>query len=76
MEENPLYPFYVDLYRFVRGLRPRLLANPTMKRLKKTGRSDPFSVCIICGIRALQKERGKRRLIDTLQWMMLERYLG
>jgi len=33
-------------------------------------------ITFICGIRALQKEMGARRLIDTLQWMMLERYLG
>lgn len=75
-EDNPLFPVFVDLYRFVKNLRVRLLTNPTMKNVKPMQRSDSISVCIICGIRALQKEMGARRLIDTLQWMMLERYLG
>lgn len=75
-EDNPLFPVFLDLYRFVKNLRVRLLANPTMKNVRPMERSDSISVCIICGIRALQKEIGARRLIDTLQWMMLERYLG
>lgn len=73
--DNPFYPVYLDLYKFVRGLRQKLLLNPTMKNVKKMEKSDSLSICIVCGIRALQKERGDRRLIDTLQWMLLERYL-
>ena len=75
-EDNPLFPVYLDLYKFVRGLRIKLLGNPAMKNVKPLERSDSLVVCIICGIRALQKEKGAKRLIDTLQWMMIERYLG
>ncbi len=75
-EGNLLYPVYLDLYNFVRGLRTRLLGNPAVKHLKPMERSDSLLVCIICGIRALQKEKGVKRPIDTLQWMMIERYLG
>lgn len=75
-EENLLYPVYLDLYKFVRGMKAKLLGNPTMKGVKPMERSDSLVVCIICGIRALQKEKGAKRPIDTLQWMMMERYLG
>ena len=76
VEESPHFPAYLDLYQFIRGLRPRLLMNPTMKNLREVGRIDSLSVCIICGIRALQKEMGVKRLLNTLQWKLLERYLG
>ena len=76
VKEGPLFPVFLDLYQFVKGLRTKLLANPTMKNVKRMERSDSLSVCIVCGIRAIQKERGAKRLIDTLQWMLLERYLG
>lgn len=76
MEDNPLFPVYLDLYKFVKGLRPKLLMNPTMNNVRRMGKSDALSVCVICGIRALQKEKGAGRPIDTLQWMLLERYLG
>jgi hypothetical protein len=75
-EDNLLFPVFLDLYQFVRGLRTKLLGNPAMKNVKPMERSDSLVVCIVCGIRALQKEKGAKRLIDTLQWMMLERYLG
>lgn len=75
-EDNPYSPIYLDLYKFVRSLRTRLLGDPTMKQAKTLERSDSLLVCIICGIRALQKEKGGKRPIDTLQWMVLERYLG
>jgi len=76
VEKSPLFPVFLDLYKFVKGFRIKLLANPTMKNVKQMQKSDSLSICIVCGIRALQKERGNRRLIDTLQWMLLERYLG
>jgi hypothetical protein len=76
IEESPLFPVYSDLYRFVKGLRPKLLKNPTMKNAKGIEKLDSISVCIICGIRALQKERGVEHLITTFQWKLLERYLG
>lgn len=75
-EGNPLVTTYRDLFQFVRGLRTRLLGNPSLKHMKPMERSDALTVCILCGIRALQKERGTKRPIDTIQWMMLERYLG
>jgi len=75
-EDNPYFPAYLDLFKFVRSLRTKLLGNPSMKDVKPLGKSDSLVVCIICGIRALQKEKGAKRPIDTLQWMVLERYLG
>lgn len=74
--ESPLYPVYLDLYRFIKSLRQKLLTNPTMKNVKEMKRLDSLSVCIVCGIRALQKEKGAKRLMNTLQWKLLERYLG
>jgi len=76
VEEGPLFPVFLDLYKFVTKLRPKLLANPTMSNLKKMEKSDSLCVCIICGIRALQMESGAKRLLNTLHWILLERYLG
>jgi len=76
VDKSPLFPIFLDLHKFIRGLRTKLLTNPTMKNVRKMEKTDSFSVCIICGIRALQKERGAKRLIDTIQWMLLERYWG
>jgi hypothetical protein len=76
IDKSPLFPIFLDLHKFVKGLRTKLLTNPTMKNVKKMEKTDSLSVCVICGIRALQKERGAKRLIDTIQWMLLERYLG
>ena len=76
MDKSPLFHIFLDLHKFIRGLRTKLLTNPTMKNVRKMEKADSLSVCIVCGIRALQKERGAKRLIDTIQWMLLERYLG
>jgi hypothetical protein len=76
VEESPLYPVLLDLYQFIRNLRPKLLTNPTMNHVKKTGKMDSLCVCIICGIRAMQRERGNKWLLNTLHWILLERYLG
>ncbi|MCX8118419.1 MAG: hypothetical protein N3G78_10845 [Desulfobacterota bacterium] len=75
-EAAPLMAVYRDLYRFVKEMRVRLLGHPSVQGMKSLERSDSLVVCILCGIRALQKERGAKRPIDTLQWMILERYLG
>jgi len=75
-EESLHYSVFLDLYHFIKGLRIKLLTNPTMKNIKEMGRLDSLSICIICGIRALQKELGAKRLMNTLQWKLLERYLG
>ena len=76
VEESQFFSIFLDLYRFVRNLRTRLLTNPTMKNVWKTERSDSLCVCIISGIRALQMEGGSKRLLNTLHWILLERYLG
>ena len=76
LEESPLYPVFLDLYQFIRNLRPKLLTNPTMNNVKKMGKMDPLSACIICGIRAMQREREETWLLNTLHWILLERYLG
>lgn len=73
-QSSPLFPIYRDLYQFVKELRMKLLTDPSMKNVKGVGKSDPLSICIVCGIRALQKEKGFERPLDTLQWMILERY--
>jgi len=75
IDKSPFFPIFFDLHKFIRGLRTKLLTNPTMKNVKKMEKADSLSVCIVCGIRGLQKERGAKRLIDTIQWMLLERYL-
>jgi hypothetical protein len=76
VEESSLFPVFLDLYKFVKNLRPKLLMNPTMSNVKKMEKSDSLCVCILCGIRALQRESGAKRLLNTLHWILLERYLG
>lgn len=75
VEESSLYPVFLDLYQFINRLRTQLLVDPTMKNVWKMEKTDPLSVCIICGIRALQKEGGARTMLNTLHWILLERYL-
>lgn len=76
VEEGPFFSAFSDLYQFVIHLRPKLLMNPTMKNVKMMEKSDSLCLCIICGIRALQMEIGAKRLLNTLHWILLERYLG
>jgi len=76
VEESQFFSIFLDLYRFVRNLRTKLLTNSTMKNVWKTEKSDSLCVCIISGIRALQIESGSKRLLNTLHWILLERYLG
>jgi len=76
VEESSLFPIFLDLYKFVIHLRTRLLSNPTMKDVRKMEKSDSLITCIICGIRALQKESGAKQLLNTIHWVLLERYLG
>jgi hypothetical protein len=75
VEESPFYSVFLDLYKFVKNLRPKLLTNPTMNNVKRMEKSDSLCLCIICGIRALQMESGAKRLLNTLHWILLERYL-
>ena len=76
VEESSLFPIFLDLYKFVIHLRTRLLSNPTMMDVRKMGKSDSLITCIICGIRALQKESGAKQLLNTIHWILLERYLS
>jgi len=76
VEESSLFSVFLDLYKFVIHLRTKLLPNPTMKNAKKMEKSDSLVVCIISGIRALQKETGAKQLLNTIHWILLERYLG
>jgi len=64
-----------DLVRFIAEQRIKLLGNPTMRETKGMEKMDPLSVCIICGIRVLQRERGLPGMINTLKMKLLERYL-
>src|SRR4030043_1812739 len=57
VDRSSLFPIFLDLHKFIRGFRTKLLTNPTMKNVRKMEKTDSLSVCIICGIRALQKER-------------------
>jgi hypothetical protein len=75
-EETSLFHVFLDLYRFINNMRTKLLMNPTMNNVKRMEKSDSLCVCILCGIRALQMERGAKRPINTLHWILLERYLG
>ncbi len=65
-----------DLDRFIAEQRIKLRGNPTMREAKGMEKMDPLSVCIICGIRVLQRERGLPGMINTMKLKLLERYLG
>jgi hypothetical protein len=65
-----------DLDQFIAKQRVKLLGNPAMREAKGIERMDSLSVCIICGIRALQKERGLPGMMNTMKLKLLERYLG
>ncbi len=76
VEESPFFSAFLDLYQYIIRLRPKLLTNPTMQHVKRMEKSDSLCLCIICGIRALQRESGATRLLNTLHWILLERYLS
>ncbi len=76
VEESPLFAVFLDLYKFLIHLRTKLLSNPTMKDMRKMEKSDSLITCIVCGIRALQKENGAKQLLNTIHWILLERYLS
>jgi hypothetical protein len=75
VEESPFFSAFLDLYKYINHLRPKMLTNPTMQNVKRMEKSDSLCLCIICGIRALQRESGATRLLNTLHWILLERYL-
>ena len=75
VEDSLLFSVFLDLYKYIIHMRPKLLTNPTMQNVKRMEKSDSLCLCIICGIRALQRESGATRLMNTLHWILLERYL-
>ncbi len=64
------------IYQFILAERIRLLSEQSMKKAKKMGAVDPISVCIVCGIRALQRERGLHGLMSTMKFKIMERYFA
>jgi hypothetical protein len=73
---SPEYESLRDLDRFIAEQRGNLLGNPTMREAKGMEKMDPLSVCIVCGIRVLQGERGLPGMINTMKLKLLGRYLG
>ncbi|NIQ38766.1 MAG: hypothetical protein GTN81_09265 [Proteobacteria bacterium] len=67
---------YREIYRFICHQRVSLLKEPSMRNAKKLERTDPILLCIICGIRAIQKEMGHEGLIDTIKFGLLEKNLA
>lgn len=65
-----------DLSQFIAKQRRKLLGNPTMREAKGLEKTDSLSICIICGIRVLQRERGLSGVMNTMKLQLLERYLG
>ncbi len=64
------------IYRFILDEKINLLSEPSMKNAKGMGAIDPISVCIVCGVRALQSERGLQGLMSTLKFKVMERYFA
>lgn len=70
-----VYKTYLDLYRFIIQERIKLANEPSMKKAKGTEDLDPITVCIVCGIRYLQKQFGMPGLLSTMRLKLLQRYL-
>ncbi|NIO04373.1 MAG: hypothetical protein GTN74_07070 [Proteobacteria bacterium] len=62
-----------EIYRFICHERVALLKEPSMRKARKGERTEPITLCIICGIRAIQKERGHTTLLDTIKFGLLEK---
>lgn len=73
-ERDTTYDTYLDLYKFIIQERIKLMREPSMKGAKATEDLDPITVCIVCGIRALQKELGLSGLMNTMRLKLLQRY--
>lgn len=65
-----------EIYKFILHRRILLLSEPSMKKARGMGSIDPISVCIVCGIRALQKERNLHGLMSTMKFRLMERYFS
>jgi hypothetical protein len=73
---TPEYDAWRDLDQFIANQRIKLLGNPSMRDARGIEKVDPLSVCIVCGIRALQREKGLPGAMNILKLKLLERYLG
>lgn len=73
-ELDAAYDTYLDLYKFIIQERIKLMREPSMKGAKGTEDLDPITVCIVCGIRALQKELGLPGSMNTMRLKLLQRY--
>lgn len=73
---SPEYDALRDLDQFIGNQRIKLLRNPRMRDAKGIEKMDSLWVCIVCGIRALQREKGLPETMNTLKMKLLERYLG
>jgi len=74
--ESPEYKALRDLDQFILKGRKELLGNPALREAKGIEGMDPLSVCIICGIRVLQRERGLPGMMNTMKLKLLQRYLA
>lgn len=64
------------IYQFILNERIRLRSEQSMKNAKRMGAIDPITVCIVCGIRALQKEKGLQGFMSTIKFKVMERYFA
>ncbi|RLB05131.1 MAG: hypothetical protein DRG50_07775 [Deltaproteobacteria bacterium] len=74
VELDTAYDNYLDLYKFIIHERIKLVKEPSMEKAKGTADLDPITVCIVCGIRALQQEFGLPGLMSTMRLKLLQRY--
>jgi hypothetical protein len=72
---TPEYDALRDLDQFIAKQRIKLLRNPSTRDARGIEKMDSLSVCIVCGIRALQQEKGLPGAMNTLKLKLLERYL-
>ena len=73
---TPEYDALRDLDQFIAKQRIKLLGNPSTRDARGIEKMDSLSVCIVCGIRALQQKKGLPGAMNTLKMKLLERYLG
>ncbi len=73
---SPEYEALRDLDQFIANQRKKLLGNSSMAEARGIERMDSLLACIVCGIRALQREKGLPGAMNTMKLRLLERYLG
>jgi len=75
LQDEPLQEAYLDLYKFIIQERIKLARDPSMEKARGTEDTDPVTVCIVCGIRALQRQFGMPGLMSIMRFKLLQRYL-